>query len=450
MALLAACSALHAKPLPDEREVLERPDPDTPRLRVAIGSLHHPLLPPLDIDLSDGLDPDEAAVLAVLANPDLVAVRDTHGEAAAGLLEAGLLPNPSFTGELDSASGENVGELVPKRVLGLSIDLRSFLTHGSSVAAAEANVASVDLGILWQEWQVAQAARLETTRLGWLRRRLALVRAEIASQTDAARLVESAVASGDLSLPAIGLQRAALESLFAIARTLETTEDASAASLHALLGLAPETPLVVGHPELNATPTMSALADPPSVAECLEQRLDLVALRRGYDAQEARLRQAVLEQLPNVTVGLVDERNESKVHLFGGFLTIGLPIFDRGQARIALAEASRERLRDEFEARVLSIHAETAALAQSIQRFDVQFAEIRASLHGARTLEMAVHDAAEQRDVDRLADQIVRTQRFELEFELESLGQARAEAAVGFETACGGAVHVSTPGAVHS
>jgi hypothetical protein len=63
---------------------------------------------------------------------------------------------------------------------------------------------------------------------------------------------------------------------------------------------------------------------------------------------------------------------------------------------------------------------------------------------------MAVHDAAEQRDVDRLADQIVRTQRFELELELESLGQARAEAAVGFETACGGAVHVSTPGAVHS
>ena len=53
---------------------------------------------------TDGINPrhavngDQVALLAVQNNPDLRAVRAQHGVAQAQVLQAGLLPNPQFTG----------------------------------------------------------------------------------------------------------------------------------------------------------------------------------------------------------------------------------------------------------------------------------------------------------------------------------------------------------------
>ena len=59
--------------------------------------IKHPLLKPIDFDIRNGLSPDEAAVLAVIANPKLRASRDERQLAAAQLLQAGILPNPQFS-----------------------------------------------------------------------------------------------------------------------------------------------------------------------------------------------------------------------------------------------------------------------------------------------------------------------------------------------------------------
>ena len=47
-------------------------------LRVQAQNIKHPIVKPLKFDERDGLSPDEAAVLAVLANPSLRAIRDQH------------------------------------------------------------------------------------------------------------------------------------------------------------------------------------------------------------------------------------------------------------------------------------------------------------------------------------------------------------------------------------
>ena len=49
------------------------------QLRVAAGSIRHPLLKPVVIDDRDGLTPDEAAVIAVVANPSLRSVPISGG-----------------------------------------------------------------------------------------------------------------------------------------------------------------------------------------------------------------------------------------------------------------------------------------------------------------------------------------------------------------------------------
>jgi hypothetical protein len=57
--------------------------PQAAALQVQAEALKDPMLPPVTVDLTDGLSPDEAAVIAVLANPSLRAVRDARGLADA-------------------------------------------------------------------------------------------------------------------------------------------------------------------------------------------------------------------------------------------------------------------------------------------------------------------------------------------------------------------------------
>jgi outer membrane protein TolC len=437
VAVLAGCRLYHPLSLASPEDLVRRQS-DAETLRVSAAELHHPLLPPLSIDLADGLDPMEAAVLAVAGNPGLVAERDARGEASADLIAAGLLPNPTFSGELDSTSGPGSDNLVVNRVLNVSIDTRVLVTRATRLEAARAHVDSVDLEIAWKEWQVAQAARLDTVRLIGLRRRLARLTAEIEGQEQTTAVLEHAVSTGDASLPSLGVQRAALESSRRVRRDLTASEIEARSQLLELLGLSPVSRLDVAE-SLPADPEVPTGTDESGVVQhCLARRLDLAALRRGYDSQQARLRQAVLEQLPDIQVGFASQRNESSIKFLGGFASLGLPIFDRNQAEIALAEATRARLGHEYEARVLGVRAEVAAALEAGRAFDAQIAQASRSLPEARALEAAERDAIKRGDVDRLTYQVVRTNLLELELGLESLSQARHEVAVALETSCGG------------
>src|SRR5437016_4750636 len=87
------CQQYQAKPMTAEAVEQELLPPDRQALRVRIAKLRHPLLPPITFDGSEGITPDQAAVLAVVLNPSLRAERDGRGIAQAQLIQAGLLPN---------------------------------------------------------------------------------------------------------------------------------------------------------------------------------------------------------------------------------------------------------------------------------------------------------------------------------------------------------------------
>ena len=74
--LLASCTRY--KPMPLSSSAVEHglAAPDPKQLQVSARSIKHPLLKPIAFDDRQGLTPDQAAILAVLANPSLRAVRD--------------------------------------------------------------------------------------------------------------------------------------------------------------------------------------------------------------------------------------------------------------------------------------------------------------------------------------------------------------------------------------
>src|SRR5207244_10735284 len=59
------------------------------------------------IDFRGGIGPDEAATIALYANPALRSIRDRRGLATAQLIQAGILPNPVISYGRDYVTGGN-------------------------------------------------------------------------------------------------------------------------------------------------------------------------------------------------------------------------------------------------------------------------------------------------------------------------------------------------------
>ena len=235
--LCQGCQSYH--PLPLDRTTIEcalRP-PSGADLRLQAAEIQHPVLQPIAFDAQDGLSPDESAVLAVLANPMLRAARATRKVSAGQVLQAGILPNPelslsadfpdhsreplpgkrqAFSDRLSAISGRlgalsyaanatsvtldgsglaaassaimppikhgGRAKLYTGSNVGLSWEITSLITRPAEIAAAEARASQVDLDIAWQEWQVAQAAKIQTYKLASLREQLEVQR-EIEGRT---------------------------------------------------------------------------------------------------------------------------------------------------------------------------------------------------------------------------------------------------------------------------
>jgi len=121
------------------------------------------------------------------------------------------------------------------------------------------------------------------------------------------------------------------------------------------------------------------------------RRPDLLALAAGYEAEEQKLRQAIIEQFPKLNIGPNYTNDTTPVYTAGPTLTIGLPIFDRNQGNIAIERATRQGLRDEYQARLDAAYGAAGRLITELNLIEAQY---RASLTSIRRL----RDAAEVAD----------------------------------------------------
>ena len=163
--LLADCAFYHPLPLNTLSIETATQLTDTLHIRELVAKINHPILQPVPFNLEDGLSPDEATILAVLANPFLIAERDKIAVADAQLLQAGILPNPVLSVSMDiPTSKDNSG-----KSLGLGYregwDVLSLLNRPAKISSARAHATSVELGIAWKEWQVAESAKLSAYRM---------------------------------------------------------------------------------------------------------------------------------------------------------------------------------------------------------------------------------------------------------------------------------------------
>ena len=358
---LQGCATYHRMPLNDSAVARKLRPPSMDDIRIRTKAIRHPILKPVQFNDRDGLSPDEAAVLAVLANPELRAVRDRKGLAVAQLFQAGILPNPQISYSLDVPTGGNTKGTINAFGLGLGWDISSLISRGARLNAARKHSASVDLQVAWQEWQAAQAARLHVYRLLFIQKQLILARETERQLIENLQTVKKAFSLGVKTILELNAAKMACQNAHYTVLTLEHEQLRERHGLNRTLGLPPDRVILL---QRNIRlPLWRHLPGFREIVRGLDsRRLDLLALKKGYASQEARVRAAILSQFPRINIGLNHARDTGNVVTTGFAVSVDLPFFDRNQGRIAVARADRKQLFDEYMARIFAVRSRVAAI----------------------------------------------------------------------------------------
>ncbi|HEX3699826.1 MAG TPA: TolC family protein [Phenylobacterium sp.] len=391
-ASLSGCALYHARPLP------VRPDTraDVSGLKVDVARLRVEPLKTIVVDPRDGLDPLEAAVLAVLNSPDLRAKRAALGVKGAEVFAAGLLPEPQITVGFDKPIAgpdtQTAYNISP------SLDLAALLARSDTLRAARFTRRQADLEILWAEWTTAQEARqlaetalADEARAGYLAKVLA---------TAADRYARSshALERRDVTLQTTAADLAA--KLDAETQLATARHDAAKArrDLNALLNLEASVvlPLVPGAAPGGYEPAavQAALAALPG------RRPDLLALQAGYQAQDANVRKAVIAQFPVASIAFAYAKDPAGTITEGLSAVTALPIFGNRYAEVKVQNATREQLRAEYQARLDQTEAEVRNAGAELAGAAAQAAVLRADVPRLEALARPALAAYDRGDID--------------------------------------------------
>jgi outer membrane protein, heavy metal efflux system len=403
-------------------------------LSVNRASMPFPELARHRFDPSDGLDMTEVAMLAVANNPDLRLARDDAGIGRAQAFASGLLPDPQLSMSRDLPA-HSVPGLVSAYSISPGYDLQSLLLHGRGHEAAEASSRQIDLNLLWQEWQVVSQARVLFSRavsqdelLGWLRQNQQMLHDQYVrtrAAADAGNITAdvanaSLVAWQDISRQVNDLQR----------QQLQTRHE-----MNTLLGLAPDTELPLRDSGSLAMPGRHAID--AALAELPQRRPDLLALQAGYHAQDARYRQAILAQFPPLNLAYALARDTGGVVTHGLAIAMAVPLLNGNRGQIAVSKATRQRLYDEYENRVLAARAMVHSLLADSGLIAAQLATVRAGLPQLDAVAKSARQGLEHGDMDEAGFVPIESARINKHIEAIKLQQSLLEDRIALLTLLG-------------
>ncbi len=434
--LLLGCSHYQPKPLTEEAVQQRLQTPTVQQLTIQAAQIKHPLFKSVTFNLQDGLSPDEAAILAVLRNPELRTARDKQGIANAQLLQAGLLPNPILSYNFAALNGGLDQGKVTGFGLGLAWEITSLITQSNKITAAEAEQQAVDLQIAWQEWQIAQAAKMAVYKLLAYSKQQQLLEEMARRLEDNRALLQVAADKGLVT----ELERvAAINAKNGVDIRLQglvLQKNQQQQRLNRALGLKPEETIKL-EPYLALTDEWVAPPYDKLTHNLANRRLDLMALQKAYKNQDEQVHIAVLQQFPSISLGFTQTKNNSDYYTVGAGVAVTLPIFDQNQGKIALAEATRQQLFDEYTNRVFQSNSDIAELLETITSLNQQIQSVHAALPDLESLVNTYKQAIEAGQVDVLTYYTAWNNCTDKKIELISLQLQLDEARIALEIATG-------------
>ncbi len=428
---LGGCARYSALPL--ETAASSLATPSLASLSRDASTIERPYLKPVAIDLAQPLDPNAIAIIAVLANPDLRALRERARISDAQVFAAGLFPDPTFSFGIDHIVGGP--PMAVDNIAGaLGVSLNALRTRAAVRAQAKASARQVRLDLAWAEWQTAGQARVQAARVTGLEQAQSLA---LVSRDAAQSLLDRMLrASGRGDLAPDQLQAARLSAFDAADRLRILERDLVTARLELLrlMGLPPSFRLRLSPPLL----AQASLSAERLFAVATRDRDDLAALQAGYAAQEAALRKAILDQFPTLDLTINGSRDTGRNVLLGPAIAFTLPLWNRNRGGIAVEKATRAALRSEYGARLFKTRADIAAAVAAIEVLRRQKSALEADIPAVARFARATGRAARRGDLALATAQTAEAALRDKQLLLVQANQAIEEQMIALELLTGG------------
>lgn len=429
-ALVVGCATYAPVPLPPAAEILS-----APYSRDAIIPVAHPRLPARPVDPARPLDDFDLARLALVTSPDLAASRARAGVADAQLVAAGLLPDPQLSLSIDRPSAPG---LVDALAGGLVFDFGALVTRRSRVEGARHARDQARLDVAWTEWLALNHVRMLARRLPWIERQIAVAREAESAADEIYRLMHANMRRGDARLDDVTVYQVGLLDARDRRLALERQAEATRQELNLVLGAPPSARLMLAPARPLHSP---ATLDPEHLAlRAGDERLDLGALRAGYEAQERSLRTAALRALPLPQLGLSRARDSGGIWSHGLSAGTTLPLWNRNRGEIAIATATRAQLAAEYRARLLQARGDLGTQVAALQTLDAERRALAMELPTLEASARVIGQATREGSVALATYETIRAALLGKRLTLLALEQAQAETEVALETAVGGFV----------
>ncbi|MBX3562684.1 MAG: TolC family protein [Sphingomonas sp.] len=281
---------------------------------------------PANLTLSQALDEAESR------SPEIVAARAAVSAAEARARQAGLLPNPELSVELENFAGS--GDYAGTRGLETTVAISQRLDLGgrrrSRLGVARAELAAAELRLAIARADLARQVREQFARAVTARDRLRLAEENDRLARELARIAGQLVEAGrDPPLRALRARSAAAQAAAQLAAA-QADEAAARLTLAALFG-------ATSPPESVAGSLLDLEPRTIDAGRSLDVRL--ADAERAIAAAELDQQRAARNLDPAVGVGLRQFRGSGDVALVGG-ISMQIPLFDRNQGNIAAARSN--------------------------------------------------------------------------------------------------------------
>ena len=307
--------------------------------------------------MSGGLTADKSAEIALIQNHNLRALYTDLDVAESDVVQATLLHNPVFDAAFafPVAGGEPVDF-----TFGIAMDVVDLLYLPLRKRIATARLEETKLRVAGEVLEFAWRAQAGFYRYQADAQMLEMRRQVAQSASASYDLTRRMRAAGNVRELDVSSEQALAEEAKLDLRSAEIAERQSREELNEIMGL-------WGEEAVSWKAASAHLADPPPdvpdmgrlESRAIERSLDLAAAEKLVVAAGESLgldRASAL--FPEVDVGVKGERDGGDYQP-GPTLTLPIPLFDRGQARLTRAKAELERTRELHYALAVRVRAVT-------------------------------------------------------------------------------------------
>lgn len=293
----------------------------------------------------------QALLKAMEANPDLAAARQEIGIAEGARKQAGLLPNPELSYEMEDTRRDSSTTTV---TLSQPLELGGKRGARVEVATFEQTIAQLELdrranGLRADVVQAFFAALRAQTGLDLAKQSLELTDRGL-------RIVDGRVRAGKSSPVEATRAEVQLAEARLQVRRAETEKATAYQHLAQIMGSPVTTFDRLDSPNLSP-------GIPPQVDELMAKLGETAEMRQAVaqiDRSDASLGSEKAQRIPNLTVSVGSQYDRSireRVNVVG--LSMPLPLFDRNQGNILSASRRSDQARDQRNAVELRLRAET-------------------------------------------------------------------------------------------